>query len=157
MDNLLAIGVGLGLRALIDNVTNHNHRLNGSLLGLWEGAVLRHFISTYPASIDPYVAYGFRLLVDLLWTTSWVRLFITILWSFMGMLLSDVFVDLWADRRFRRFTRHVRHTVIYPLLSLFSSRRRRSSGSSTGSAPRAQYYQIPASSSATSTARRPTS
>ncbi|KAJ8472734.1 hypothetical protein ONZ51_g8331 [Trametes cubensis] len=157
MDNLLAIGVGLGLRALIDNVTNHNHRLNGSLLGLWEGAVLRHFISTYPASIDPYVAYGFRLLVDLLWTTSWVRLFITILWSFMGMLLSDVFVDLWADRRFRRFTRHVRHSVIYPLLSLFSSRRRRSSGSSTGSAPRAQYYQIPASSSATSTARSPTS
>ncbi|KAI8992979.1 hypothetical protein BD414DRAFT_482941 [Trametes punicea] len=151
MDNLFAIGVGLGLRALIDTLTNHNHRLNGSLLGLWEGAVLRHFIAKYPASVDPYVAYGFRLLVDLLWTTSWMRLFITILWSFMGMLLSDVFVDLYADRRFRRFTRKVRHTVIYPLLRSFSRR------SSSSSAPRAQYYQIPASSSATSTARSPTS
>ncbi|KAI0675349.1 hypothetical protein C8Q78DRAFT_1075638 [Trametes maxima] len=159
MDNLFAIGVGLGLRALIDTLTHHNHRVNGSLVGLWEGAVLRHFITKYPSSIDPYVAFGFRLLVDLLWTTSWTRLFITILWSFMGMLLSDVFVDLYADRRFRRFMRSVRHTIIYPLLRLFSHRSssRRSSGGSGSNAlsPRAQYYQIPASSSGASTARSP--
>ncbi|KAI0775769.1 hypothetical protein BD413DRAFT_531378 [Trametes elegans] len=161
MDNLVAIGVGLGLRALIDTVTHHNHRVNGSLVGLWEGAVLRHFISKYPASVDPYVSFGFRLLVDLLWTMSWTRLFITILWSFMGLLLSDFFVDLYADRRFRRFMRKVRHAVIYPLLRLFSrsSGRRRSSGVGTGSGTpsRAQFFQIPASSSATSTARSPTS
>ncbi|KAI0358495.1 hypothetical protein OH77DRAFT_1420892 [Trametes cingulata] len=157
MDNLFAIGVGLGLRSLIDVVTNHNHRVNGSLVGLWEGAVLRHFIAKYPASVDPYVAYGFRLLVDLLWTTSWIRLFITILWSFMGMLLSDVFVDLYADRRFRRFMRKVRHSVIYPLLRLFSGRRTStSSGSTSGSPSRAQYYQLPPSSSGASTARSPT-
>ncbi|EIW63262.1 uncharacterized protein TRAVEDRAFT_161434 [Trametes versicolor FP-101664 SS1] len=160
MDNLVAIGVGLGLRALIDTLTNHNHRLNGSLVGLWEGAILRHFISKYPASIDPYVAYGFRLLIDLLWTTSWMRLFITILWSFMGMLLSDVFVDLYADRRFRRFMRFVRHSVIYPLLRLFSlSGSRTSSGGgsnrSTSSSARAQYYQLPPSSSGASNARSP--
>ncbi|KAI0373989.1 hypothetical protein BV20DRAFT_961901 [Pilatotrama ljubarskyi] len=156
MDNLFAIGVGLGLRALIDVVTNHNHRLNGSLVGLWEGAVLRHFIAKYPASVDPYVAYGFRLLVDMLWTNSWIRLFITILWSFMGMLLSDVFVDLYADRRFRRFMRKVRHSVIYPLLRLFSRRSAPSSGSGSGSPSRAQYYQLPPSSSGASTARSPT-
>ena len=62
MDNLVAIGLGLGLRALIDTVTHHNHRVDGSLVGLWEGAVLRHFVSKYPSSLDPYVAYGFRLL-----------------------------------------------------------------------------------------------
>ncbi|KAI0630407.1 hypothetical protein C8Q77DRAFT_1219953 [Trametes polyzona] len=159
MDNLFAIGVGLVLRTLIDTVTNHNHRVNGSLVGLWEGAVLRHFIAKYPASVDPYVAYGFRLLVDLLWTNSWIRLFITILWSFMGMLLSDVFVDLYADRRFRRFMRLIRHSVIYPLLRLFSRSGRRSSGSSAGSnrsnTSHAQYYQLPPSSSGASTARSP--
>ncbi|KAH9858666.1 hypothetical protein C2E23DRAFT_891524 [Lenzites betulinus] len=164
MDNLFAIGVGLGLRTLLDTVTNHNHRLNGSLVGLWEGAVLRHFIAKYPASVDPYVAFGFRLLVDLLWTTSWTRLFITILWSFMGMLLSDVFVDLFADRRFRRFTRDVRHTVIYPLLRLFSRSGSRSSSGAVGggsntsnrsATSRAQYYQLPPSSSGGSTARSP--
>lgn len=153
MDNLFAIGVGLGLRALIDTVTHHNHRVNGSLVGLWEGAVLRHFIAKYPSSLDPYIAYGFRLLVDILWTSSWMRLVIVVLWTFMGMLLSDVGVDLAADRRFRRLMRSVRHTVIYPLLRQFS--RSRSSSSSSTTAPRAQFYQIPASASTTSTVRSP--
>ncbi|KAI0692025.1 hypothetical protein C8T65DRAFT_670167 [Cerioporus squamosus] len=152
MDNLLAIGVGLGLRALIDTVTHHNHRVNGSLVGLWEGAVLRHFISKYPSSLDPYIAYGFRLLVDILWTSSWMRLVIVVLWTFMGILLSDVGVDLAADRRFRRLMRSVRHTVIYPLLRQFSRSR---SSSSSSAAPRAQFFQIPASASTTSTFRSP--
>ena len=153
MDSLLAIGVGLGLRALVDTVTHHNHRVNGSLVGLWEGAVLRHFITKYPSTFDPYIAYGFRLLADLLWTQSWMRLVIVVLWTFMGMLLSDVGVDLSADRRFRRLTRTVRYTVIYPLLRQFSSSRRSSSSSSTGPA-RAQFYQVPGTTS-TSTARSP--
>ncbi|TBU45768.1 hypothetical protein BD309DRAFT_955367 [Dichomitus squalens] len=152
MDNLVAIGVGLGLRALIDVVTHHNHRVNGSLVGLWEGAVLRHFITKYPSSLDPYIAYGFRLLVDLLWTNSWMRLIIVVLWTLMGMVLTDVAVDLYADRRFRRLTRAVRYTVIYPLLRQFSSSRR-SSSSATPS--RVQFFQIPATTSTTSTARSP--
>ncbi|KAI0745953.1 hypothetical protein C8Q76DRAFT_705560 [Earliella scabrosa] len=151
MDNILAIGVGLGLRALIDVVTNHNHRVNGSLVGLWEGAVLRHFISKYPSSLDPYVAYGFRLLADLLWTSSYMRLVIVILWTFMGILLSDVGLDLAADRRFRRLMRAVRHTIIYPLLRQFSERR----SSSSSEPSRVQFYQIPASTSTTSTVRSP--
>ncbi|TFK91354.1 hypothetical protein K466DRAFT_515549 [Polyporus arcularius HHB13444] len=151
MDNLFAIGVGLGLRALIDTVTQHNHRVNGSLVGLWEGAVLRHFIAKYPSSLDPYIAYGFRLLVDVLWTSSWMRLMIVLLWTFMGMLLSDVGVDLAADRRFRRLMRSVRHTVIYPLLRQVS----RSRSSSSSSPPRAQFFEIPASASTTSTVRSP--
>ncbi|PIL35818.1 hypothetical protein GSI_01478 [Ganoderma sinense ZZ0214-1] len=154
MDSLLAIGVGLGLRALIDSVTHHNHRVNGSLVGLWEGAVLRHFITKHPSTFDPYIAYGFRLLADLLWTQSWMRLVIVVLWTFMGMLLSDVGVDLSADRRFRRLTRTLRYTIIYPLLRQFSSSRRSSSSSSAGPS-HAQYYQVPGTTSTTSTARSP--
>ncbi|KAM5540285.1 hypothetical protein V8D89_006104 [Ganoderma adspersum] len=154
MDSLLAIGVGLGLRALIDTVTHHNHRVNGSLVGLWEGAVLRHFITKYPSTFDPYIGYGFRLLADLLWTESWMRLVIVVLWTFMGMLLSDVGVDLSSDRRFRRLTRTVRYTVIYPLLRQFSSSRRSSSSSSAGPS-HAQFYQVPGTTSTTSTARSP--
>ncbi|KAI0744147.1 hypothetical protein C8Q80DRAFT_1185313 [Daedaleopsis nitida] len=153
MDNLLAIGVGLGLRALIDAVTNHNHRVNGSLVGLWEGAVLRHFISKYPSSLDPYIAYSFRLLADLLWTSSYMRLVIVILWTFMGLLLSDVGLDIAADKRFRRLMRSVRHTVVYPLLRQFSHRR--SSSTSSAAPSRAQFFQIPASTSTTSTVRSP--
>ena len=123
MDNIVAIGLGLGLRALIDTVTHHNHRVDGSLVGLWEGAVLRHFISKYPSSLDPYLAYGFRLIVDLLWTSSWIRLFIVVLWTFMGLLLSDVGLDMASDRRFRKLTSGVRHTVIYPLLRQISDTR----------------------------------
>lgn len=158
MDNLFAIGVGLGLRALIDVVTKHNHRVNGSLVGLWEGAVLRHFISKYPSSLDPYVAYGFRLLVDLLWTSSYVRLLIVVLWTFMGILLSDIGLDLYADRRIRRLMRSVRHTIIYPLLHQLS----RSSSLSAAIPSRVQFFQISRSAgsarttiSTTSTARSP--
>ncbi|KAI0779419.1 hypothetical protein C8Q74DRAFT_1258812 [Fomes fomentarius] len=158
MDNLFAIGVGLGLRALIDVVTKHNHRVNGSLVGLWEGAVLRHFISKYPSSLDPYVAYGFRLLVDLLWTSSYVRLLIVVLWTFMGILLSDVGLDLYADRRIRRLMRSVRHTVIYPLLHQLS----RSTTLSAAIPSRVQFFQTSRSAgsarttiSTTSTARSP--
>ncbi|KAH9942414.1 uncharacterized protein BXZ73DRAFT_40879 [Epithele typhae] len=160
MDNIVAIGLGLGLRALIDIVTQHNHRVDGSLVGLWEGAVLRHFITKYPSTIDPYAAYAFRLLVDFLWTNSYVRLFIVLLWTFMGMLLTDVGIDMAADRRFQRLMRSVRHAVIYPLLSQVSSSSpspRRSSSSSASAAPsRAQYYQVPPTTISTaSTLRSP--
>ncbi|EMD39387.1 hypothetical protein CERSUDRAFT_37816, partial [Gelatoporia subvermispora B] len=84
MDHFLAIGVGLGLRAVIDIMSNHNQRINGSLVGLWEGAVLHHFLYKFPRSIDPYVAYVFRLFVDFALTTSVTRLSIIVLWTGLG-------------------------------------------------------------------------
>ena len=64
MDSLLAIGVGLGLHAFIDTVTHHNHPVNGSIVGLWEGSVAAP--AQVPSTLDPYIAYGFSLLADLL-------------------------------------------------------------------------------------------
>ncbi|OCH93727.1 hypothetical protein OBBRIDRAFT_789931 [Obba rivulosa] len=149
MDNLFAIGVGLALRAVIDVVSNHNQRINGSLVGLWEGAVLHHFLYKFPSSTDPYVAYAFRLFVDFLFTTSLSRMAIVVLWSGLGVLLADVGLDLAEDSRFRRMRRRVRRM----LRSLM--------GQSTGRTPsRVQFIHIPASSATTSsnvTARSPRS
>ncbi|KAH9947001.1 hypothetical protein B0H21DRAFT_692839 [Amylocystis lapponica] len=146
MDNIFAIGVGLVLRAVIDNVTHHNFRVNGSLVGLWEGAVLHHFLGKFPSSFDPYVAFGFRLFVDLLFTESLTQTTIVILWTGLGMVLSDVSVDVWADKRIRRVWRRVRPYVPSFLLSTSSPPSRSTS--------RVQFFEVPSSSS-TTTARSP--
>ncbi|OSX66074.1 hypothetical protein POSPLADRAFT_1068890 [Postia placenta MAD-698-R-SB12] len=142
MDNVFAIGVGLTLRLVINTVTNHNHRVNGSLVGLWEGAVLHHFLAKFPRSLDPYVAFGFRLFVDLLFTTSVMRLAIVVLWTGLGMLLSDVSFELLEDRRFRRIWRRVRRALPSSLKSLTPAR----------SSSRVQFLQVPTRSSTASSA-----
>ncbi|KZT66336.1 hypothetical protein DAEQUDRAFT_730310 [Daedalea quercina L-15889] len=151
MDNLYAIGVGLVLRATIDKITHHNHRVNGSLIGLWEGAVLHHFLAKTPYSLDPYVAFGFRLFVDLLLTTNMTRLVIVIIWTGMGMLLSDVGWDVAEDKRFRRLYRRVRRALPSSLKPPSQAR----------SSSRVQFSQLPAGSSSTTvssgTARSPPS
>ena len=111
MDNLYAIGVGLILRATIDKITQHNHRVNGSLVGLWEGAVLHHFLAKSPDSLDPYIAFGFRVFVDLLLTSNLTRLVIVVIWTGMGMLLSDIGWDVAEDKRFRRLYRRLRRAL----------------------------------------------
>ncbi|OBZ70673.1 hypothetical protein A0H81_09138 [Grifola frondosa] len=123
MDNIVAIGVGLGLRAVIDLVTHHDLKLGGSLVGLWEGVVLHHFLAKFPSSFDPYVGFGFRLLVDLFFTESVTKMAIVVLWTGLGMLLTDLGVDLWTDRRFRRLTRRARHYLSSTSLGLFPSGR----------------------------------
>ncbi|KAI0085101.1 hypothetical protein BDY19DRAFT_968075 [Irpex rosettiformis] len=104
MDNIVAIGAGLGLRALIDAVAHETMQAN-ALVGLWEGVVLNHFLGKSPSSIDPYIGLGLRLFIDFLFTTSVTRLLIVLLWTGLGMLLADVAVQLSSDRRFRRLWR----------------------------------------------------
>ncbi|KAH9935722.1 uncharacterized protein B0H18DRAFT_421658 [Fomitopsis serialis] len=151
MDNFYAIGVGLVLRATIDKITHQNHRVNGSLVGLWEGAVLHHFLAKTPYSLDPYIAFGFRLFVDLLLTANLTRLVIVIIWTGMGVLLSDVGWDVAEDKRFRRLYRRVRRAL--PSSLRLSSQARSSS--------RVQFSELPAGSSSTTvssgTARSPPS
>ena len=69
MDSVIAIGLGLGLRALLDAVTNDVYK-SSALVGIWEGVVLNHFLTKMPKSYDPYVAFGVRLFVDFLFTES---------------------------------------------------------------------------------------
>ncbi|TCD68039.1 hypothetical protein EIP91_011583 [Steccherinum ochraceum] len=124
MDSILAIGVGLGLRALIDSVTDTNITAS-ALVGIWEGVVLNHFLLKHRASFDPYVAFGFRLFVDFMFTESFARMTMTVMWAFLGMVFADLGGDLSKDRRFRRIWRRVRHT--FPFLDTLSRSRRSSS------------------------------
>ncbi|KAL4074079.1 hypothetical protein J3A83DRAFT_4083108, partial [Scleroderma citrinum] len=83
MESVLAIGVGLGLRVVIDAATD-DHRLGGVLIGLWEGVVLNHFLRRMPRSYDPYIALGFRVFVDFLFTQSLSRMALVALWTVVG-------------------------------------------------------------------------
>ncbi|KAI0305660.1 hypothetical protein B0F90DRAFT_1604417, partial [Multifurca ochricompacta] len=84
MDSIFAISLGFALRLLLDIASRHNNRIGSSLVGLWEGAVLYHFLEKWPSSFDPYVGLGFRLLVDFLFTASIHRLAIVLLWTGLG-------------------------------------------------------------------------
>ncbi|KAH7913251.1 hypothetical protein BJ138DRAFT_1146480 [Hygrophoropsis aurantiaca] len=111
MDSVFAIGVGLALRLVVDVVSNHNDRVGGTLIGLWEGVVLQHFATRMPRSYDPYIAFGFRIFVDFLFTESLERLAIIILWTGLGALLADVSPGLWRDSGLRRLYRRARKDV----------------------------------------------
>lgn len=113
MDSLYSIGIGLGIRAVIDSISHNNYRAS-ALVGLWEGVVLNHFVVKLPSSFDPYLAFGFRLFVDFLFTESLTRMTIIVLWTGLGMLFADVGLAVWADRRFRRLWRRIRRWLSLP-------------------------------------------
>ncbi|KAI0693215.1 hypothetical protein BC835DRAFT_1245805, partial [Cytidiella melzeri] len=83
MDNHVAIGAGLGLRALINAVVHETVQAT-ALIGLWEGVSLNHFMGKSPSSIDPYLAFGLRQFVDFLFTQSLMRTMIVMLWTGLG-------------------------------------------------------------------------
>lgn len=105
MDSLYAIGAGLALRFVVDFVSDHNLKIGGTLVGIWEGVVLYHFLGKMPRSFDPYVAYGFRLFIDFLFTESLAKMSIVMLWTGLGVLLSDIGPVLWSDSGMRRLYR----------------------------------------------------
>ena len=117
MESLYSIGLGLGLRFLIDTATKyHGLRVDGILIGLWEGIVLNHFVRQFPSSFDPYIAFVFRMLIDFILTRNFSRITIVILWTGLGMILSDVFPEVNRDKRFRRMTRPLRRWLENPNL-----------------------------------------
>ncbi|KAJ7495834.1 hypothetical protein B0H11DRAFT_2000797 [Mycena galericulata] len=122
MDGVYSIVAGLVLRIVVDAATFHNIKLSGTLVGLWEGVVLLHYVNKAPSSTDPYLAYGVRLFVDFLVTESVFKLVVVLLWSTMGMVLADVAPGVWADsglkRQWSRFRRD-----LYRSARMFSKRR----------------------------------
>lgn len=105
MDSIYAIGMGLALRVVVDIVSQQNVKVAGTLVGLWEGVVLYHFLGKMPNSYDPYVAYGFRLFVDFLFTESLPKLSIVLLYTAVGVILSDITPAIWKDSGLRRLYR----------------------------------------------------
>ncbi len=137
MDSIFAITLGFALRLVVDATSHSNNRIGGSLIGLWEGAVLYHFHEKWPSSFDPYVGLGFRLLIDFLLTESIHRLAIVLLWTGLGFVLSDVTPAFWYDKNlhkfYRRTSRFIRHFDWNSLKIPFPS----------SAISRVRFYEIP--------------
>ncbi|KAG0707086.1 hypothetical protein DFH29DRAFT_771222, partial [Suillus ampliporus] len=85
MENVIAIGAGLVLRSAIDLLTDSDHRLTSTLVGLWEGIVLSHFLHKYPRNPnDAYLALVTRFAIDFMLTNSLVRFVLTGVWTLVG-------------------------------------------------------------------------
>ncbi|KAG1890038.1 hypothetical protein F4604DRAFT_1530666, partial [Suillus subluteus] len=85
MEHVIAIGVGLALRAVIDILTDSDYRLTSTLVGLWEGFVLSHFLHKNPRNPnDAYLALATRFVIDLLLVNSPVRFALTGAWTLVG-------------------------------------------------------------------------
>lgn len=77
-------------------------KVTGTLVGLWEGIVLQHFLQKWPKSFDPYIAYAVRMFVDFLVTESVARMLLVLLWTGLGMILADIAPGVWKDAGMRR-------------------------------------------------------
>jgi len=110
MDSIYAIAFGLGLRTLVDAVSQ-DFRLTGSLIGLWEGVITLHFLKKMPKSSDPYIAFGVRLFIDFLVTESVERLVLVLIWTAFGMVLADVAPAIWDEVGLKRVWRHFRRDL----------------------------------------------
>ncbi|EGN99933.1 hypothetical protein SERLA73DRAFT_28936, partial [Serpula lacrymans var. lacrymans S7.3] len=84
MDSILAIASGLVFRFFVDVVSSDNVRVAGTLIGLWEGLVVHHFLSRMPRSPDPYLAFGVRIFIDFLITESLSRMVMVVVWAGIG-------------------------------------------------------------------------
>ncbi|KAM6502146.1 hypothetical protein JOM56_002123, partial [Amanita muscaria] len=84
MDNILAIGLGLAVRYVIDVVSRGDMKMTGTLVGMWEGVVLSHFLKKMPNSFDPLLGYAVRLFFDYLVNERVTRLVLVIVWTGLG-------------------------------------------------------------------------
>jgi hypothetical protein len=98
MDTLLTIIAGLGFRLLVDSISD-NLKLAASLVGLWEGFVVYHYLSNKRFSLDPPIAYAFRLFVEFIFTRDSTRTLLVLLWTALGMGLSEVAATALVERR----------------------------------------------------------
>ncbi|KAH9484969.1 hypothetical protein JR316_0001873 [Psilocybe cubensis] len=111
MDNIFAIGFGLGLRFVVDTVSNQDFKLTGTLVGLWEGVILLHFLKKTPKSSDPYIAFGVRIFVDLVFTESVARMVLVLIWTALGMVLADITPAIWEDVGLKRVWKSFRRDL----------------------------------------------
>ena len=110
MDSIYAIAFGLGLRTLVDAVSQ-DLKLTSSLIGLWEGVITLHFVKKMPKSSDPYIAYGVRLFIDFLITESIERMVLVLIWTAFGLVLADVTPAIWDEVGLNRVWRHFRRDL----------------------------------------------
>lgn len=112
MDVPISIATGLGLRLLLVGIDKHG-RVSPALLGLWEGVVVR-YLTTKSTSPDHYLAYGLRLLLDLLFTGSLSRMTVTLVCTAIGMVVFEAAAPSPARWHRTKRERHHRPTHSMP-------------------------------------------
>jgi hypothetical protein len=113
MDSLLTTVLGLGVRIFIQFTMRGNLRLGTPLVGLWEGIVLHHYDKQKTAAFDHYIAYAFRIVVDLCFTESLSRTLLILLWTDLGIVLSHIVMSVNHDQK-RTKSRPARTTLSRP-------------------------------------------
>lgn len=94
MDVALSLATGLGLRVYLIRLASPTSFIAPALLGLWEG-VLVHQLSFHPppsvssSPLDHYLAFGLRLVVDLLIAGNPSKVIMVALWAVVGTILSE--------------------------------------------------------------------
>lgn len=90
MDVILSIVAGLGLRIFLITTSGSRVKLTAALLGIWEGVIV-HQLSARSRSphLDHILAYVLRLVADLLISKNFLRLFMVLLWTAFGSIVSE--------------------------------------------------------------------
>src|SRR5258707_13621113 len=92
MEVVLSIVAGLGLRFFLASATDegNSNKLTTTLLGMWEGVVV-HQVSGRSDSpkFDHLLAFGLRLVIDLLVSKDVQRMVMVILCSGLGAAVSE--------------------------------------------------------------------
>jgi hypothetical protein len=95
MDILFPIASGLGLRLICINLPEPISRIAPAFIGLWEGTLSHLLILRNPdaaqISTDHFLAYGIRLLLDLVLSRDHLRPVAVVLWTGVGIFLCQAF------------------------------------------------------------------
>ena len=103
MNPLFSISLGTAVRLAVNAIAT-DIRLEASLVGVSEGFILYHSRPGTPSFIpssNPYAAYILRIFVDLLYTRSFIKMAIVLLWTGLGIVLADVYRSFFDDGRSR--------------------------------------------------------
>ncbi|PBK91405.1 hypothetical protein ARMGADRAFT_200422 [Armillaria gallica] len=90
MDTIFTAIAGLGIRfALQFTSGSQRSRIGPMLLGFWEGVCVHYSANASPDPRVSYVGYLLRIALDLLLSDNIVSVFLTILWTILGVLFSE--------------------------------------------------------------------
>ncbi|KAK0485724.1 hypothetical protein IW261DRAFT_743911 [Armillaria novae-zelandiae] len=90
MDSVFTAIAGLGIRfALRFTSGSQRSRIGPMLLGFWEGVCVHYSANASPNPRVSYLAYLLRIALDLLLSDNIFSVFLTILWTILGVLFSE--------------------------------------------------------------------
>ena len=112
MDVVVAIVAGLSSRLFLNNVDDPLRALTPAILGLCEGAIVR-YLSNRTSSVDHYLAYGLRIVVDLLFTQNITRMLLVLLWTVIFVIALEAISPTPRRRETKRSRRSAHPATIH--------------------------------------------